>query len=228
MIASKKKFTLGFVMLASFAVVLAVMFTPIFNGQNGLRFLDDMYNSMSKGSAYYIPAVQKEVSNFKGSNVTFSLELKEKARAEQSAILLQKAGGQVRINKTALKINGDLAVILTACLKDSDLMYQNDGDSLKKKYGYDEKSVMYNWHTLLKLMDKNLTKQKNFKEAKVSALVNHKVVETAYNYYGIIAKSVKNSAGVLTFSLIFYVIYTIWYGFGLMFMFEGLGLKFDH
>ncbi len=228
MIAYKKKFIIGFAMVASFAVILIIMFTPVFNGQNGLRFLDDLYNSMSKGSAYYIPVVEKKVETFKGSNVDLVLELGSKEIAEKSAMLLQTAGADAKANETKLEFKGDLGLILEACLEDSDFMYKNDGDALKSKYNYNEKAVIYNWHNLLNKIDKGLTKQKNFKEAKVSALVNHKVVETAYNYYGIIAKTVKDSIGVLTFSLIFYVIYTLWYGFGLMFLFEGLGLKFDH
>ena len=34
--------------------------------------------------------------------------------------------------------------------------------------------------------------------------------------------------GVVIFSLVFYVIYTLWYGFAIMFMFEGWGLKLEH
>jgi len=32
----------------------------------------------------------------------------------------------------------------------------------------------------------------------------------------------------VTFSLVFYVVYTLWYGFGIMFMFEGSGMKLEH
>ena len=60
------------------------------------------------------------------------------------------------------------------------------------------------------------------------SLEEYEVVETAYNYYGIVAKTVKESMGALIFSLVFYVFYTLWYGFGLMYIFEGVGLKFDH
>jgi hypothetical protein len=32
-------------------------------------------------------------------------------------------------------------------------------------------------------------------------------------------------AGILSFSLIFYVIYTLWWGIAVLFMFEGIGLE---
>ena len=42
----------------------------------------------------------------------------------------------------------------------------------------------------------------------------------------------KDRKGVKDFMLIaslaFYVIYTMWYGFGLLFLFEGAGIKLEH
>jgi len=55
--------------------------------------------------------------------------------------------------------------------------------------------------------------------------VNEKGIEPAYNYFGIEPDSVSSRIGVVIFSLVFYVIYTVWYGFALMFIVEGLGLK---
>jgi len=228
MITNKKSFTIGTAMIASFAVILAIIFAPVFNGQNGLRFLDNLFNSMSKGSAYYVPVVEEKIATFKGSNLNLVVKVDDKAMVEKSALLLQKAGVDVKINGTELELNGDFGMLLDACLKDSVLMYNNDGEAIKTKYNYNEKAVIYNWHNLLNKIDKELTREKNFKDAKVTALLNHKVVETAYNYYGITAKTVQESLGILIFSLIFYVLYTLWYGFGLMYIFEGLGLSFDH
>jgi hypothetical protein len=34
--------------------------------------------------------------------------------------------------------------------------------------------------------------------------------------------------GVVVFSLVFYVIYTLWYGFAIMFIFEGWGMQLEH
>jgi len=55
-----------------------------------------------------------------------------------------------------------------------------------------------------------------------------KAVEPAYNYYQVEAKSVKAEMFMLIAALAFYVIYTMWYGFGLLFLFEGAGIKLDH
>ena len=50
-----------------------------------------------------------------------------------------------------------------------------------------------------------------------------KAIEPAYNYYGVQAKPVKEEIFLLIAALAFYVIYTMWYGFGLLYLFEGCG-----
>jgi hypothetical protein len=39
---------------------------------------------------------------------------------------------------------------------------------------------------------------------------------------------VKEEIFLLIASLAFYVIYTMWYGYGLLFLFEGMGIKLEH
>ncbi|MBU4378934.1 MAG: hypothetical protein KJ724_07500, partial [Proteobacteria bacterium] len=60
MIHNKKEFTGGMVLLVLFFVVLFYMFQPMFNGLNSMAYLDALYNSISKGSVYYIPMASTE------------------------------------------------------------------------------------------------------------------------------------------------------------------------
>jgi hypothetical protein len=57
-------------MTTAFIVALIIIFMPIFDGQNGLNYLDDLYNSISRGSASYIPKVKEESDKFKGNSVS--------------------------------------------------------------------------------------------------------------------------------------------------------------
>ncbi|MBW1739028.1 MAG: hypothetical protein JRJ69_16175 [Deltaproteobacteria bacterium] len=107
-------------------------------------------------------------------------------------------------------------------------MYHNDGKKVSEKYGYDERQALFNWWKAFKEMDKALKNQKKFKEAKVVSLVVKKAVESSYNYYEIEPQKITERLGVVIFSLIFYVAYTLWYGFAIMFMFEGWGLRLGH
>jgi hypothetical protein len=228
MIANKKEFYGGFALLVAFFVVLFIIFSPVFNGQNGMEYLDDLYNSISKGSANYIPKVEKETATFKGNTVNMALKMADENQAQQTAALFTEAGATAEVSGAQIDVSGDLGNMLANCLEDSRNMYNNDGATVSNKYGYNERQVLYNWHTALKAADKDLKKQKLFKEAKTVALVIKKVVETSYNYYTIEPQKITDKMGIVIFSLVFYVAYTLWYGFAILFMFEGWGLRLEH
>ena len=228
MIANKKEFYGGVLMMAAFMVELIIMFTPVFKGLNGLQYLDNLYNTISKGSAYYIPKVQKESDNFIGHTIRVTLKMADETQAKQTALLLSYGGASVDTSGMELQVTGDLGKILANCLADAEDMYRNNGQAVSNKYGYDERHVLYNWWTACKAIDKELTKQESFKEAKMVATVGKKAVETSYNYYRVEPQKISARMGLVVFSLAFYVIYTMWYGFSILFMFEGWGLKLKH
>jgi len=228
MIAHKKEFGLGFGMMVAFFVILVLMFLPLIKGQNGLQYLDDLYNSISKGSAYYIPKVKEKAAPLADKQVQVTLQMKDAQQAEQTATLFMQSGALVNVSDATLQISGSLGNILDNALDDADKMYYNEGVALTDKYGYNERQVLYNWWTAFQEMDKNLKSQKKFKEAKLIAFASNKAVETSYNYYGIAPQSITDKIGVVIFSLLFYVAYTLWYGFGIMFMFEGWGMQLAH
>jgi len=230
MIAHRKRFSAGLAMMIGFVVVLVLIFLPIYSGQNGLNYLDSLYNSISKGSAYYIPAVGEEIRAAEAGPVSVTLTMADETQARQAAMLFDHAGRDVRtvVNASQLKVEGDLGKILQSCLADADLMYHNQGDKLREIYPYDERRVLYNWHQSLIAMEKDLKQQKKFQQAKLVSLIDQKAVECAYNYYTIEPKKISDAFGVVLFSLLFYVIYTLWYGFAVMYLFEGWGLRLEH
>ena len=107
-------------------------------------------------------------------------------------------------------------------------MYHNKGEAVSEKYGYNERQVLFNWWRALNAMEKALQKQKKFKEDKVVALVVKKGVEPSYNYYTIEPQKISDRMGIVIFSLVFYVVYTLWYGFAILYMFEGWGMRLEH
>jgi hypothetical protein len=228
MIADKKKFYGGMAMFIGFIVVLVFVFAPIFNGENALEYLDSLYNSISKGSAYYIPKVKEESDKFIGNSVNVSLKIGGKDQAQETALLFEAGGAKVIVEDTGLKVIGDLGKILENCLADADAMYENRGDKVSQKYGYDERRVLFNWWRAFNETDQALKNQKRFKEASAVSLVNQKAVEASYNYYKIEPQNITDKLGVVILSLVFYVIYTLWYGFAIMFMFEGCGMRLEH
>ena len=215
MIANKKTFNIGLAMMVAFVVVLVIFFMPVFDGQNGLDYLDSLYNSISKGSAYYIPKLKEEVQPFDGKTVDLNLTMKSAEQAQQTVLLFQKAGAAAEASGDKLKASGDMGQILSGILEDSDI---------KKAY----RKLAMQYHPDRNTGEDAAVAEQKFKEAKIAATVGKKAVETSYNYYKIEPQKISDKYGVVIFSLIFYVVYTLWYGFGIMYMFEGWGLRLEH
>ena len=224
----KRQKVKGIVLLLSFAAIFVVFMLPIFNGMNGMVYLDNLYNIISKASCYFIPELEEKAGKLAGKEIEVKLEMLNNKQAENIAKLLTTTGSDVTIQGNTINLKGDLGAILTTVIEDSDYMYKNNGDFVRNKYGYDEKEVMYNWYVTLEEMKNDLNKQKMFSEAQDVVTVKKKAVEVAYNYYGINSKSIQEVWHIVVLSLVFYVIYTMWYGFGLLYTFEGLGFKLEH
>jgi len=229
MAANKKELAGGIGLMAVFLIVLVMFFMPLLNGQNCLNYLDNLFNSISKGSAYYIPSIKETIGKSEtGKEITVKLSYDSAELATESAALFSKAGATVTEDAEKLNITGDFGNILLNCLEDSDALFHNKGDVLQEKYGIEGRKVLFNWWTSLKAMKKNFDKQEQFANGKTVYTVMTRAVECSYNYYKIVPESMSNKLGTVIFSLVFYVVYTMWYGYAILFMFEGWGLQIGH
>lgn len=222
---NSKSIGIGVVLAISFLAVLVLIFTPVFgNGMNGLDYADDLFNKLSKGSSYFIPKLQKSVQNFAGRPFEADVTLDKPETAALAANLFTAAGATANAEGGRLIVSGDLGAVLTAVLRDSDEMYRNDGASVSARYGVKEKEALKAWWISLTAVDKFLKKKGRIEEAKMVSDVYKKAIETAYNYYGIPAEKVADKAVLMTALLVFYVIYTLWWGFAIFYIFDGIGL----
>jgi len=222
----------GLFMLVAFAVVLVVIFMPVFPGSgkkvNGLDYMDNLFNMISKGSSYFIPKAIKDSEKFAGKMIDVKVAMKSDQQATETGKMMEVIGAQAAVSGKEVVVKGDMGLMLQASLVDADFMFKNDGKPVADKYGIPEKNVMFNWHVLFGAIGKDLTKQEKFEEAKPFANVQKKALEPSYNYFGVDAKNWQENLALIIFALAFYVFYTLWYGFGLMWLFEGLGLKIGH
>jgi hypothetical protein len=225
LIKHKKPFNLGIVLAISFLAVLLLIFSPVFGGVNGLHFADDLFNKLSKGSSYFIPKLEKGNEQYKGKTFALNVKLEKADQVDRAVKMLIAAGVQVGAKGTELAINGDLGGLLGRVLRDSDAMYKNDGSKVASDYGFDEKQVMTVWWSILSKMDKEFKKEKKIEEAKFVGEVNKKAVEPSYNFYKIEAQKVSDKALLMLALLVFYVAYTMWWGYAIYYMFDGLGLS---
>jgi hypothetical protein len=169
-----------------------------------------------------------EIKALQGKQINATLNLETKKQAEQTALLFKAGNAETSVSDKALGVNGDLSKILENILQDADDMYHNESKKITDKYGFHERQVLYNWWKAFGELEMDLTRQKQFKSAKIVALVKKKAIETSYNYYQIEPRNIMDKLWLVLFSLAFYVVYTMWYGFAFMFMFEGWGMKLEH
>lgn len=229
MIHDKREFGIGLALLTGFFIVLFAIFSPVLEGgKNTIDYLDGVFNSISKNSAYYIPDLAEKARKHEGAAVTLSIKAADDGQAERMTQLFTTAGATVVAAGTQLDVTGDMGQMLGAALADADLMFKNDGARVTEKYGVEAKRALYDWHRALSAMGKDLDKQSKFAESKTVRDVQTKGVEPAYNYFGIEAIPMSNMLWVVLAALVGYVVYTIWYGYAILFMFEGWGLKLEH
>ena len=225
LIRHKKIFNLGLLLAISFLGVLLLIFSPIFGGVNGLDYADNLFNKLSKGSSYFIPKLMKSDEKYLGTQFSAAIKLDKPEQVEKSLKILTVAGAQASATGTDLTISGDLGNLLRNVLKDSDAMYHNNGSEVATRYGFDAKEVLTLWWNVLSKMDKTFKKEKKIEESKAVSEVMKKAIETAYNFYGIEAQKVSDKAFLMIALLVFYVIYTMWWGYAIFYMFDGIGLS---
>jgi hypothetical protein len=224
-VKNKMEFAKGAFLAVTFAGVLALIFSPVFGeGRNGLVYADDMFNKLSKGSSYFIPKVTKDNEKFANTSLTIAVKYEKPEQIDGTIKLLVASGIVAKNANPDLQLNGNLGTLMATILLDSDDMYKNNGAAVAARYGVEEKKVMESWHTMLKGVDKALKKQGKIEEAKIVSDVMKKAVEPAYNYYKVEAQNVVDKAGIMTGLLVFYVAYTMWWGFAIFYMFDGIGL----
>jgi hypothetical protein len=229
MIHDKRQFGIGVALMAIFLAGLALIFRPMFaNGTNALDYLDGVFNSTSKASAYYIPAAREKAARLGTVPVAVKIRAKGPEQARATEKLLCAAGATVTVDGAQLSVSGDLGRILAEALADADAMFANDGSKVSGRYGIDERRVLLLWHGALGATVKELNRQEKFREAAVVRDAVTKAIEPAYNYYGVTAVAMKDMIWIALAALAGYVVYTVWYGYAILYLFEGWGLKLGH
>ena len=227
MIRDSKSFIIGVLMLLSFMGIYAYMMSPSFgDGRNGLEFSDDMFNSISKGSAQAVVLGEvKNADKWNGTTIEVNLTCKDETQATRWADALQKVdGADVVQSNEKIALKTDFGKLLANISEDCVNMYENKGDAVQAKYNTDPRDATNRWYSITKAIGKNLEKNEKFKESIYLATYQKKVLEPAYNYYGVETKFVKDNKGIMTFMLVFYMVYTIWYGFAIYNICGGLGI----
>jgi hypothetical protein len=226
LIRNKGKALMGLLLGLSFLVLLALIFAPVFRGKNGMEFAEQLFNRLAKGSSYFIPQLSAELTSFEKQEVAVSVEMEDTEQAARAKRIFSRAAPDTTAQGVTLNVRGDLAQMLGSALEDCRAMYWNNGNELREKYGMDGKEAMVVWHRALNAIAKKLQagENRNVAQSKMILAVVTKGIEPAYNFYGMEPERVSSRAGITTLLLVFYLVYTVWWGFAIYFTFEGFGL----
>lgn len=239
LIRNKKAFSRGLMLLLSFLVVFVIFFMPVFPAQegsgektNGLVFADHLFNTLSKGSSNFFDpslknpdSVDKLAADTQGTQLDIEVPFKDAAQMDTAAKLLAEAGLEASGTGSALKVKGELYPLLKVVLADSLSFYDNKQEDVTSRHGgQDGRAVMKAWWHLLSGMVQPMQKVGQNAQAGVVKNIVTKGIEPSYNFYGITPLRVVDNIPLVAGFLIFYVIYTMWYGFAIFELFEGIGL----
>ena len=225
MIIHKKPFMIGVIMMISFFIVFAVLMSPIMSGKTVITYADDLFNQLTKGSVYAIPGVVSKAKSFEGKSFEVTVDPKGKENADKMTTLLTAAGATVVASGEKLKVTGDLGKVSKVALADADAEFKNNGKEIQARYGMESRDAIYQWWNVFNGLASVYKKENKSAELSFTNNVLTKGLEAAYNFEGIEGVKVTEKAGVTSFMLIFYVIYTVWYGFAIMYIMEGLGIS---
>ncbi len=218
----RKELATGLLLTTTFFITFGLMLSPLFDDMNFIQYADCKFNQYSKHSSYFIPTVLKNSEKYVGRTVSSVITFENNDLAEKAAKLyLQIVNTQ--LNGNTLRIEGDLGAIVARALEDSEKAYWNEEEYFRNKYGMSAKEVLYLWHVSLESIAKSLEKEGRIDESLfLKSQVITRVIEPSYNFYGIEPEQMDVVGGFL---LVFYVIYTLWWGFAIYYLLEGCGIK---
>ncbi len=226
LIRHQETMNIGLLLGITFFGILALIFSPVFGeGRNGLEYSDALFNKLAKGSSYFVPKLTGDLKEIEKEELAVSVKMENPEQAARAAKMFARVAPDTNSQGAVLSIRGNLSKLLGAVLEDSNAMYFNKGDEVREKYGIDEKEVLATWWDALNRAVKELQKSKKIGQANIILEVMKKGIEPAYNFYKIDPESISEKAFTAMGLLVFYLVYTLWWGFAIFYLFDGVGLS---
>lgn len=221
---NRTKFTLGLVGLVTFVIALTVCLSPVLDDQTGLQWADGFFNQLSKNSSYFLPKVAEESANYAGKSFRAQVTPRDPVIAEHIERVFAVAGAQTRAHGKTVELAGDLGAVARAIIADAEGMYRGRERELQAAYGFSGREAIYCWWAALDAIYRQFVEEGDVPASNFASMLRTKVCEPAYNFVGIAPRS-PSEAGLPLFALLaFYLLYTVWYGFSILYLFEGLGI----
>ena len=215
--------TLG---LAAFSLVLGLGMAPVFDGENGLQYADRFFNRLAKDSSNHIGKARAQAVKATGVKVDIGVNPREVADPAKMVKVLTGSGIEAgTADDGRVRVRGDLGVLMGACLDDAEEGYANRIAELGAKHGMEGEEVLYCWWLVFDGLTRRFVQENQGARANTAKFMTAKVLEPVYNFRGIEAAPIRGNVLPASCLLVFYVLYTLWYGFSIMSVFEGVGVS---
>jgi uncharacterized protein len=220
-----RAFRLGIGLLVSFYTTVVAMSLPLSpSGQTALAWADGLFNSVSKGSAWFVPEEAQAIRSVAGERIDVTLQAPDAEEVALWARLYGRTGATVQTAGAELRVTGDLDAVLLGASSDAELAYANAGGGLRDRHGADPRAVTHAWWSSLKLVDRALDEQGHYQASAVVKSFERRVLEPAHNYYGTERKDLAANAGPVAGVLMLYLVFAVWYGGAIYALGEAFGI----
>ena len=225
LVVDRPKFRLGLAGLIVFAVALIMGATVPMNGRTPLASADSFFNQLAKDSAYYIPEARKQAVPFVDLPIDIGIKPREAAVASQMMRLIADSGCKATLTGDGrIRILGTMGQLSQAAMADAELAFKNDLEALQAEHQMQPTEIIYNWWIVFDGLTRRYIQENRAREANFAKFMSAKVLEPAYNFRGIEARSIRQNALPMSGLLGCYIGYTLWYGFSILLLMEGLGI----
>jgi hypothetical protein len=224
-VVDRGKLALGAAGVLSFTVLLVVGLLPLEGGRNLLGRADSFFNQIAKHSADYLGAARERAGNCGLAEVDFAIAPREAVRDEQMRRVISSCGASAAPTADGrTRIRGSLRRLSEAALADAELMYANKAGELEARHAMPATEAIYCWWCVFDGLARRYVQENRPDEADFAKFVSAKTLEPAYNFRGIETRTTKASLLPLLGLMVFYVVYTLWYGMSIMLVCEGFGI----
>jgi len=225
-IVNPGKFKMGIAGLAVFCLLFGISFFPIIDHQSALKWADGLFNGLAKNSANYQVEGLEKARNFVGINIDLGIRPRDFADEAKLVMVVRKNSAEAWVSPDGrVRISGDLGHLAKAVLADTTLAFNNNEQQIEDKYQLPNTEVIYCWWIIFDGLTRRFIQENKGSEAGFTKLMTSKVLEPAYNFRDIQPNKLAENALPILLLLGFYILYTVWYGLSIMYIFEGLGIS---
>jgi uncharacterized protein len=225
-VADRRKFALALCSLVLFFAGLALWVIPGADSRSGLDRAENHFNQLAKNSAYQIPAAVRRAMKFQGTAVDFGVSAQRPGANQGIARIVQANGLSARVTGDGrVRIEGDLGLLGRLAAADADLLFKGREAELGRKYDLEGKEAVYLWWAAFEGLTRRYIQENRVAEADFTKYISTRVLEPSYNFSGIQPRDISSSRTSIVLLLGLYVLFTLWYGFSILYLFEGLGIK---